>query len=1220
MLATIFQYEFRHWLKQPVTYIYAAFFLFISLATMWGMAAEASSEVVRIINSPRQINIMANLFNTLMLFLLPSIIGLSIYRDFQSRMYTLLYAFPFEKRDYLLGKLLSSVTIVVLITVMIGLGFAIGAMLPGVNPAAVVPFEVTVYAQLYGLYLIPNILLFGAIVFAVVSFSRNIYAGFIAVILIIILQLIIESVFKGVEWRYLAALLDPLGDEAVKYYTRHWTLAERNALALPISGVILYNRLLWTGIALVIFGFVYRYFSFQQQAFSLSVKKKPSQQLVKGNLAPIIDIKLPRVQFNFTALHQLRTAWQLSNFDFRAIVFSWSFISIVLGGLLAIFFQQAEMNAAYGFKLLPMTWKMLHIPSFIYAGLVNLITFLFAGLLIHRAKINRMNHLIDISPLPNWAFLLSKVIALVKIQILLLSFIIIAGVTVQMINGFYHFELGLYLFEVYGLYLIHFIIWACLAVCIQSILSNPYLGFFLLLLIPMGMITLPGFADKVGLGFLKQEVFWYNQVPGFVIGFNYSDLNQYGSYLPTYWAYKVYWLVAGFGLLIVAYLFQVRGIAFSFRERLAIAKSRLNRPVSMGLVLSLMVFLSLGSSIFLEENVWHKTRVSNDDETTFRVENEKRYKRYENVLQPQLSRVEVEVDLYPGQKKFSAKGNYTLVNTSEQAIDTLLIAHSYREKSTYQLAWPHSHVVQDTLIKFDVIQLEEPMMPGDSLLMQFQVANEEPSFFQVDPRVIQNGTFLGSQVLPKLGYRAVELTDNEKRKQYGLPPRDTDLPLPSDSTALGYAYPANEIGWIELEAIVSTTNEQVALAPGILQQEWEEGGRKYFHYRTDHPITPQYSFHSGLFAIQKDKWRDVDITVYYHLGHNYNLTSIIEGVKASLAYNTQYFGPYQHKELRIVEYPRTEGTYATVMGNLMPYSELYWIGDVSADGVDLPYYVSAHETAHHWWGHQVNPANIRGGKMVTEAMAEYVGLKVLEKRYGKAMIRRFLRNDLDVYLEGRANERGEETTLTTAYPHQEYINYQKGALLFYALSDYLGEKNLNTVLASYLSEHAYHGPPLPHSLGLRDAIAEIVPDSLSYLLKDFFETITIYDNKVVESDWGQLADSSYVVQLQVQAGKFRSDGYGNRLYSDNGLDSLSLELEGGKILHSLPLRDYIEIGIFGEQEQDGERLPIYLQKHRISSMDTTFSIHLDQAPIEVGIDPYHKLIDIQPEDNRRKIR
>ena len=46
MFNTIFRYEFRHWLRQPVIYIYAAFFLIIPMGTMWGMAAEASSSVL----------------------------------------------------------------------------------------------------------------------------------------------------------------------------------------------------------------------------------------------------------------------------------------------------------------------------------------------------------------------------------------------------------------------------------------------------------------------------------------------------------------------------------------------------------------------------------------------------------------------------------------------------------------------------------------------------------------------------------------------------------------------------------------------------------------------------------------------------------------------------------------------------------------------------------------------------------------------------------------------------------------------------------------------------------------------------------------------------------------------------------------------------------------------------------------------------------------------
>ena len=1222
MFTTIFKYEFRHWLRQPTIYVYACFFFVISLVTMWGMAAEGGGEALQVVNSPRQINVMANLFNTLMLFLLPSIIGLSIYRDYSHNMHTLLYSFPFTKRDYLFGKLFSAVSIVLLIIGMIGFGFMLGPYLPMVNPENVVPFNIQAYLQLYLIYLIPNILLFGAIIFAIVTFTRNIYAGFIAVILLIILQAIIESVLKGMEWRYLAAILDPLGDEAVKYYTRHWTLAERNELMLPLKGVIIYNRLLWTVIALASFGGVFRYFKFRQEAYTRKAKKGKAERFVKDNFGQLIKVKLSKVEFDFSFLQQLKTSWRLSDIDFKHIVTSWSFICILLGGFLAIFFQQVEMGPAYGFKLLPVTWKMLHIPNFIYSGLVNLVTFLFAGMLIHRAPMARMNQLVDISPLPNWVFLLSKIVALLKIQVLLLSFIILAGVIVQLSNGYFQLELGLYLSEVYGLHFIHFIIWACLAIFIQTLFPNPYLGFFILLLIPIGMITIPSIANKIGMGFLEQEVFRYNQVPGYVLGFEYSDLNHYGSYLPTYLTYKLYWIMGGISLLFLSYLLWMRGLSFSLKERLAMAKNRFKGPALAGTLLFLTAFAGMGFGIYFEENVWNKHKITTEDEEQFKVNNEKRYKPFEGILQPRITSVKVEMDLFPSQHSFEANGSYILVNRSDQVIDTLLIAYSFREQNQYQFDRATSVISQDSSCKFDVLRLTEGLLPGDSLHMTFQLSSKENTLFGTHSRVLENGTFIGSQIFPKLGYRKVELTDNKKRAEYGLPKREETLPSPKDTMALGYAYPDNDSDWIDFEATVSTAEDQIALTPGKLQREWQEGSRRYFHYKTDHEISAAYTFNSGRFEVLRDRWEDVDLAIYYHKGHEHNLNSIMEGVKASLAYNTEFFGPFKHATLNVVEYPKTEGSYATIVGNLMPYAEIYFIGDVdntSDEGVDLAYFVSAHEVAHDWWGHQVNPANVQGSKMVTESMAQYVGLKVLERRYGEQMIRRFLRNDLDLYLSGRANERKKETPLLYSLPHQEYVNYQKGALIFYALSDYIGEDKLNKALRGYAESVRYKAPSFPNSIAFLDAIRPLFADSLQYLIHDMFETITLYENKMETATISALPNGKYQVDMDFQVAKFRSDGVGHRLYSDQGQDSLSYTTAtSGKAIHSIPLADYIEVGIFAT-DVSGKNIPLYVKKHKFTTIHNKLSIIVHQKPTEVGIDPYHKLIDVLPGDNHKPV-
>ena len=62
------------------------------------------------------------------------------------------------------------------------------------------------------------------------------------------------------------------------------------------------------------------------------------------------------------------------------------------------------------------------------------------------------------------------------------------------------------------------------------------------------------------------------------------------------------------------------------------------------------------------------------------------------------------------------------------------------------------------------------------------------------------------------------------------------------------------------------------------------------------------------------------IEIYYHPGHEYNLDAMIAAVKDSLAYFTQNFGPYQHRQVRILEFPRY-ATFAQSFPNTIPYSE-----------------------------------------------------------------------------------------------------------------------------------------------------------------------------------------------------------------------------------------------------------------------------------------------------------
>ena len=212
----------------------------------------------------------------------------------------------------------------------------------------------------------------------------------------------------------------------------------------------------------------------------------------------------------------------------------------------------------------------------------------------------------------------------------------------------------------------------------------------------------------------------------------------------------------------------------------------------------------------------------------------------------------------------------------------------------------------------------------------------------------------------------------------------------------------------------------------------------------DSKILNFYAFNSAKYLVKKGKWMNVDLEIYYHEDHDYNLDRMMKGMKSALEYCSTQFSPYQHRQLRIVEFPKILGSYAQSFPNTVPFSEgVGFIADVDDSikgGNDYPFYITAHEVAHQWFAHQVIGADVLGATVMSESLSEYVGLKIIESVNGKHKMRKFLKKALDNYLIDRTFETKRENALMYN-DGQGYIHYQKGSLVFYALSDYLGEKN-----------------------------------------------------------------------------------------------------------------------------------------------------------------------------------
>ena len=393
----------------------------------------------------------------------------------------------------------------------------------------------------------------------------------------------------------------------------------------------------------------------------------------------------------------------------------------------------------------------------------------------------------------------------------------------------------------------------------------------------------------------------------------------------------------------------------------------------------------------------------------------------------------------------------------------------------------------------------------------------------------------------------------------------------------------------------------------------------------DSKILNFYAFNSARYEVKKELWNGISLEIYYHKPHTYNLDRMMKGMKASLAYNAKNFSPYQHKQARIIEFPRTQGTFAQSFANTIPFSEGFGfiaaVDDENEDGVDYPFAVTVHEVAHQWWAHQVIGADVLGATMLSESLSEYVALKVLEHEHGKPKMRTFLKEALDGYLMQRTFESKREKPLMYN-DGQGYIRYQKGSLVFYALSDYIGEENLNSALKRYVEKVKFQEAPYTTSIEMVNYIREVTPDSLSYVINDMFETITLYQNRITDVTSTELENGKYQVDIEFEVSKYRNDEKGKKFYAEKAGDTLSYTpADKKKPILSVKLQDYIDIGIFTEEEVDGKKkeVALYLQKHKITQINNKITIIVDKKPTEVGVDPYNKLIDTQSNDNRQKL-
>jgi len=1231
MFLSIFFFEIRYRLKTPATYIYfGLFFAFAFLLSIIAGGAFDGSSVSFggsggkvFINSPYSIAMFTYALNYLGIIIIAAMVAGPVYRDFEYNSHSLFFTKPISKWDYLGGRFLGSCFVSVLVLTGIAFGLMLGNVMPFLNQDMVAPTaHLSYYLRPYILIVIPNMLFMGMIFFMLATLTRNMLPVYVSSIVLLIFLGIAGQLVKNISNEHISALLDPVGGQAIGYITRYWSVAQKNSTLLPLFGILFYNRLIWLGAAAVLFAVLFKKFRFDQFSSEFGIKRKGRNTIDKAGAFVAQAIT---VHQDFSISAQLMQFRKMAKLEFKNIIRSPYFIAIALAGMLFMFVSGAEFGKVYDTNTYPVTGDVVNSLVDVFSLFMIIIIVFYSGEMVWKERELKMNQIYDALPVPGWVGFCSKLTALAGIQAILLVLIMFCGIIIQICFGYFRFEILLYLKALFAIRFINFVLMCVLALFIQTIVNQKYLGFFVVIVY---YLFTAFFMDSLG---LEHNLYKYASSPGMP----YSAMNGYGHYWKGFLWFKFYWCSFAVILGIISYLFWVRGVTDGFKSRLKTAGARFNGGTKKLFFAALFLFVASGAYIFYNTNILNKYITSYQGEKQ-QVDYELKYKKFEHSPQPRIIAMNVNADIFPHKRALHFKAYYILKNKTNSPIDSIHVMLSpyvrrhvitfsnYPDSTTtllrlknglggsdtagttrisikYKKSQPlNSQLVsKDSVNSYYIYRLPHPLMPGDSVKMDFELEFAAKGFTNDggNNSVCYNGTFVNSMAcLPHIGYTADgELGDNIERKKFKLPYKEVMAPM-NDTNALKNNLLGNDADWVRYEAVLSTSEDQTALTSGDLVGKWQKDKRNYFHYKSNSKILCFVPFVSARYEVKEDHWNNVRLAIYYNKGHEYNLDRMMQALKDGLTYYTKNFGPYQFNEVKIMEFPYA--SFAESFANTIPFSEnIGFIADVKDDDpqdVDYPYYVTAHELGHQWWAHQVIGAGVQGVTMLDETMAQYSAMMIMKQKFGADKMKKFLRYEMDHYLRGRSVEREKEVPLYRV-EGQQYIHYNKGSVVMYALQDYIGEFKLDSALHRYIEKVAFQEPPYTTTLQFLQYVSAATPDSMKYIINDMFKTIVLYNNKVNEgSTYKKVKDSTYTVHLVLEAHKVLADSSGNE--------------------KEVKLSDWVDVGVFG-LPKNGELKPMYLHKIKITAPITTLDITVQGKPYEAGIDPYNKLIDRMPEDN-----
>lgn len=1038
----IFFFDIKHYAKRLP--FYGGLLLIFSSGLFTGSQFNLSIGEGVFLNSPYTTGFMIGMLSLVVIFMATLFAYQLLFKEWDSRIDSIVFTTPLQKRDFVVGRLLALITLTFLSFVCLIAGFAAGQLMRN-GPEMSNEFHLLYY--LYPLLVLGlvNTLLVCGVLSLIAWASKNkllvavgglmLYVVYMITLLFSNSPFMAQSMPQSLEVQYISAIADPFGLSAYFTASSHFSVEQRNGSLVPLAGYFLLNRALMILIAAGMFLLTFKTFSFSKNG-----RRKIQSNAESAGRAGVWPGPLITAATKQNISSAVQSVFSFAKTD---LIYLFKSTAVVITAILLLFYTGMEMYAEIekGIRL-----PQKYASSGLMASTINE-NFHLPGLLLTVYFLNDVfwrSHSYGFDLIENTT-IHSKAKSLghwISCSLLLLFFTLLLALLGAVFQLLYQYPLldynayaGVFVFNAFPLILL-----AGLLLLINRLIVNKYAALGISLLIALFL------ASPIS----KKIITW--PLLRFLSGFNgeYSDFNGYGPYLVSF-------------ATRLAFGFCIIGIAWIAARR---------KFIGMAILTCLALFFA---SRFMQVYISvDKEKAAANYEKTFRS--------YQSLAQPVVTAIKTQIDLYPSAHKYSIEGHYIIANKSTQPIDRILVNFDEDlrlHKACYTS--PNERIVISTAIT--ELRLQHPLQPNDTASIEFELTYQWYAVNGHHPfnAIIENGSFIRiSRFYPQLGYQSQrEIQDTAKRNEFGLG-KATGLKKVEDPRS---APP----DFINLDMTVSTEQDQTAIGTGELVRHWKQGNRNYFQYKPGQPVPFRFAVASAIYKVEKRKHDGIDISVYYHPEHTENVEHLIDNAKLTLDYCQQNFGKYPFHSVSFAEVSSfTKGFAATAYpGTIFMTENMIFHANIQADQQqDVINELAGHELSHLWWGNnQIAPDDREGAAMLTETLAMYTEMMLYRKMYGREKMMARVKIHEQIYeAEKGFSEVQPLYRVTDDNPH---IAYSRGAVVMVALSELIGEDRVNEALRNFLAKHKYPSAR-PVSTDLVDEILKVSDGRFHVRIRELF--------------------------------------------------------------------------------------------------------------------------------------